>query len=763
MKIPVTVRFALPILFSDFVSAETQYGILGFGIPMYQPLCCYSCHDALSALYLECTTFSDDMNMHHSDMDMKLIKRMDMGGDSMATTSDACYASDRIWLETFSYCVHEKCAQDNVDQSEQSKCFSRLAANGLQVPTLQASLPSTAPTVQLETEATWLNSTNLVNGNAYLSNYVTMKEFVSSEERHTRYALVSMLFVVGICFIAGTWKRYITPKFGPSTLSLKINQHLLVPATLNNRHSSPLPYRAGYLPKRALSIFVTSYVLLNIVFSAVSFHHVTPNAWYADRRHEIAAYVSNRTGVLSFANLALAILFSGRNNLLIFITGWSQSTMLVIHRWASRVATVQAVVHSIIYTITYFWTDGSAAYRTEAAMPYYWWGIIATTVLCIAVCFAVLPIRIQSYEVFLISHIAFAILALVGCWYHIDMRFGSKWGYKVWLYIAFAFWAFDRLMRFFRLVFFNYSGSPIAVVKQIPHTDILQLTIHLKKAWKVRPSQHSFLYIPLLGKPWENHPFTIASWSYSELARNMPVMENTDITKQVEVQNKEIDGSLESHHGNESPQSDQVVCLIRARKGMTASLLQKLRRSGASSLPVSILTEGLYGGHRATLLPLKSADTILCVAGGIGITSCMSFLQQYVVESRSTELASKPLMSSATEFVLAWSAREESLTQHVSTSLLPDPTAGSQDKRLKYRFWCTGENSSQDKGLEQGTNMQRGRMNVRDVVRSVASKEKRVVVVLCAPGGMSDEAREAVVECLRDGMPVDLIEEAFAW
>ncbi|KAG9698940.1 hypothetical protein KCU95_g1801, partial [Aureobasidium melanogenum] len=763
MKIPVTLRIGLPILLAGFAAAETQYGVLGFGIPMYQPLCCYSCHDALSALYLNCTIFPDDMDMSHSGMDMKLIKRMDMGSESMATTSDACYASDRTWLETFSYCIHQKCAQDSVNESEQGQCFSKLAANGLHVPTLQASLPSTTPVVELEADSTWLNSTSLVNENAYLSNYVTMKEFVLSEHRHTRYALISMLFVVGICIISGIWKMHITPNFGHGSLSLKVGQYLLVPATFNGRHSSPLPYRLGYLPKRGLTIFIASYVVLYIIFSAVSFHHVTPNAWYVDRRHEIAAYVSNRTGILSFANLALAILFSGRNNLLILITGWSQSTMLAIHRWASRVATVQAVVHSIIYTITYFWTGGAAAYRTEAAMPYYWWGIIATVVLCLAVCFAILPIRIRSYEVFLVTHIVFAILALVGCWYHVDLRFGNKWGYKVWLYIAFAFWAFDRLMRFFRLVYFNYSGSPIAVVKQIPHTDILQMTIHLKKAWKVRPGQHSFLYIPLLGKPWENHPFTVASWSCPGPTRNTPIVSNASIAKEAEMHNVEIDDSSDSQHTHDLNCSDQVVCLMRARKGMTASLLQKLRRSEASSLPISILTEGLYGGHRATLLPLETANTILCVAGGIGITSCMSFLQQYVDESRSSNSASKPLMSYATRFVLAWSAREEALIQHVSTSLLPEPAAQSQNKHLEYQFWCTGEQSSQDKGLEQNINLRIGRMHVEEVVRSVAERGKRVVVVVCAPGAMSDEVREAVVGCLRDGMPVDLIEEAFAW
>ncbi|THX75444.1 hypothetical protein D6D05_06507 [Aureobasidium pullulans] len=573
-----------------------------------------------------------------------------------------------------------------------------------------------------------------------------MKEFVSSEYRHTRHSLITMLFVIGICLIAGTWKSHFAHKVALNSLSLKLNQHLLVPATFNGRHLSPLPYRLGYLPKRALLL-----------------HHVSPNAWYADRRHEIAAYVSNRTSVLSFANLALAILFSGRNNLLMAVTGWNQSTMLAIHRWASRVTTVQAVVHSVIYTVTYFWTGGSTAYAAEAAKPYYWWGIIATVVLCLAVAFAVLPIRTRSYEVFLITHIAFAILALMGCWYHIHLRFGSKWGYKVWLYVAFAFWGFDRLMRFFRLMFYNYFGSPIAVVKQIPHIDILEMTIFSRKAWNVRPGQHSFVYIPMLGKPWENHSFTIATWGTPESSRNTQTTSPASDHKEAQVHDIEIDSSSASQISHEARHPDQMVCLMRARKGMTASLLQKLKKSGASSLPISVMTEGLYGGHRTALSPLKTADTIVCIAGGIGITSSMSFLQQYVNESRSLP-ASGTLMGCATNFVLAWSAREEALLHHVSSSLLPDATTAlAQNRHLEYRFWCTGENGSQDQGLEQGSNLQRGRMNIEHVVRSVAEKGRRVVVIVCAPGGMSDEVREAVVGCLRDGMPVDIIEEAFAW
>jgi hypothetical protein len=188
MKISILSGLGLPLILSGLVTAEKQYGVLGFGIPMYQPLCCYSCHDALSALYLNCTTFAEDTDMHHSGMDMKLLKRMDMGGESTATTHDACYASDKAWLGTFSNCVHDKCSKDGVDQSRQAQCFSKLAANGLPVSTLQDSLPSVSPSVILDTEAIWLNKTSLVNEYAYLANYVTMKEFVSSEHRHTRYA-----------------------------------------------------------------------------------------------------------------------------------------------------------------------------------------------------------------------------------------------------------------------------------------------------------------------------------------------------------------------------------------------------------------------------------------------------------------------------------------------------------------------------------------------------------------------------------------------
>ena len=62
-------------------------------------------------------------------------------------------------------------------------------------------------------------------------------------------------------------------------------------------------------------------------------------------------YVSDRTGIISFANFPLIWLFGMRNNLLLWLTGWDFGTYNNFHRWVARVATVQAIIHSVGYTV----------------------------------------------------------------------------------------------------------------------------------------------------------------------------------------------------------------------------------------------------------------------------------------------------------------------------------------------------------------------------------------------------------------------------
>lgn len=155
-----------------------------------------------------------------------------------------------------------------------------------------------------------------------------------------------------------------------SALWAKLQQHIFLPALFGSRRLEPLPASIGYLPSRILSIFIGIYVLMNVILSSVSFRNFWPNTFFVSKRFEMCEYVGNRTGTLSLVNMSIAILFAGRNNILIAVTGWSQSAFLTFHRWAARVAALQAVVHSIVYTLAYLEPE-SGGYVAEAAKPFY--------------------------------------------------------------------------------------------------------------------------------------------------------------------------------------------------------------------------------------------------------------------------------------------------------------------------------------------------------------------------------------------------------
>lgn len=108
--------------------------------------------------------------------------------------------------------------------------------------------------------------------------------------------------------------------------------------------------------------------------------------------------------MLAIANVPIVWLFGIRNNILIWLTGWSFSTFNSFHRWAARVATIEAIIHSIAYTVEAFlgmshcfWTmfrsvliavmlirkffidGGSAEYDEEWTQQYWWMGAIVCT------------------------------------------------------------------------------------------------------------------------------------------------------------------------------------------------------------------------------------------------------------------------------------------------------------------------------------------------------------------------------------------------
>lgn len=382
-----------------------------------------------------------------------------------------------------------------------------------------------------------------------------------------------------------------------------------------------------------------------------------------------------------------------------------------------------------------------------------------------AAAFAFLPLRRNFYEIFLVLHIVFVILALIGCWYHLVPHFGYDYGYQVWLYICFAFWSADRLARLVRIGYYNRFGKSKAIVEVIPDCDIMQITVFPRITWGFGPGQHSFLYLPGLGKFWESHPFSVAGWRTT--GQSPPATATAAPSK---TGHKETNIT---EHAVEEPAS--IRFLIRAHSGITSSLRRRVLSSGSgSSLELLALTEGPYAGHRASLHPLYVADTVLCIAGGIGITHLLGYIQAYMTSniqrSEDENQGRSRNVMKAKRFILAWSAREMALINHVKQNFLVDVDG------LEYLFWCTGSakideriNSVDGKDDSEGLITRKdapakaGRMNIESVLRASLEHDHQAAVLVCAPGGMADEVTKQVVTCVKEGFRADLVEETFAW
>lgn len=128
-----------------------------------------------------------------------------------------------------------------------------------------------------------------------------------------------------------------------------IKRHVLYPATFGYRCSQNVWWCT--IPPRVQSLTISAFVLLNIIVCTTNYRVTHGNLYWSNEWVQLCRYVSDRTGIISVANFPLIWLFGTRNNTLMWLTGWGFGAYNNFHRWVARVSTVQAVIHSIGYTI----------------------------------------------------------------------------------------------------------------------------------------------------------------------------------------------------------------------------------------------------------------------------------------------------------------------------------------------------------------------------------------------------------------------------
>lgn len=501
-------------------------------------------------------------------------------------------------------------------------------------------------------------------------------------------------------------------------MASKFNAIFIDAPLFGRRHKQPVG-KIALVPTRGQALFIFYMFAINIILGSVSFRSKRPNAWFETVSAEIVGDVTNRLGVLSFANLPLVILYAGRNNILLKLTNWSHGTFLLLHRWLAFICTLQACLHSA------FWLQMDVANKThssESKLGYWIWGAAATVAMSILLPTSILPIREKFYELFLVWHIAISVIIVVGCYLHMYLRFVHQWGYENWVFAAMAVWGFDRLLRVLKLARNGVKTAKVTVIDD----DYIRVDVE-----GVSGEGMAYLYFPTLTwRVWENHPFSVAATvlpsgenktrhSSSDATTKVTDIEKmgaheTTISKAFDSSNSSDTTSLQLRQRKTNiPSIVGLTFLVRTRGGLTAAMRSR------TSIPV--LIESPYGSHP----DLSAYPLLIGIAGGVGITAIVPILHRHPGRTK-----------------LLWGLRTPSLLHELADQL------------------CDIE-----KEVFIGQRMNVLEVLERECAGGGGGKREKIVVVVSGPPGMADEVRMAVSSLVRSGRgySIHLVEESFGW
>ena len=539
------------------------------------------------------------------------------------------------------------------------------------------------------------------------------------------------------------------------TPSVWLGRHITLPATFGYRASQNFGWYT--VPPRIQTLTILAFTVINIVLCVHGYRVFRGNLYFPEVHTQVWRYLSDRTGIISFANFPLIWLFGMRNNLLLWITGWDFGIYNNFHRWIARIATVEAVVHSIGYTILVFedggW-PGFVDYWKEL-----WWttGEIATILMCALIPLSLYWMRRNSYELFLALHILLSVVILAAMWGHVTI---FKERYEVVAWICFGIWALDRVLRLVRTLAFNrVPFSTRARATFDPATNMIRLSVPCKTSL-YQPTPGTFYYLSVLNdrRFWESHPFTMAKYQTgTDEKRGMGTTEQFLVASETTrlLPQAAADISTASKPSRESAGAEKrtMTFLIRPYDGFT----KRLRDAASSTYPhpayLPILVEGPYGHQRN----FDRFDHVVFVVGGSGIVIPLVHLQRLCHSRAGTRSVH-----------ILWAVREPAFAMSVLQQDMAESSGKFGSRLLDLNVYITGrQQPEQPLDLPGEVRVYHGRPDVNAMVRGYAqdySHQGTLAVVSCGPAKMNDDTRRAVVHSLGMGrFALEYFEESFNW
>lgn len=403
-----------------------------------------------------------------------------------------------------------------------------------------------------------LYKATLPNMKKYASSYKMYNAMSFNEDSGTWFSVGILGYFLLLILLSAIFNfiRYLgLTKIIYKSKFLKICQKYLIYPTLIPKgrfnQSYGFKYFSILFPNRIQFLVDLFLCALEIAFYSVDYRYVSKSAW--------PTYIGYRSGILAFGKLPLLILFAGRNNFLLYITGWSYSTFLHFHKVIAYWMSIDTLIHSVAFTIAYL-----GKYVLSLHSRYFACGVAATVICGVIVLQSFHIFRNLFYEYFLAFHIVLVICFIAMCWYHcIDL------GWMEWLVASCCVWFFDRTIRTIRIMLFGFKTATITAVGD----KLMRVEVEKPSWWCHSPGTYGYIYF-LNIIFWENNPFTIVN------------------------------------------ENDKLLCFIKIKKGVTARMWRQLQENNGI-MKKKICIEGPYGGN---LFPIfKKFDDSILIAGGSGV------------------------------------------------------------------------------------------------------------------------------------------------
>ncbi|ATY61271.1 ferric-chelate reductase [Cordyceps militaris] len=577
--------------------------------------------------------------------------------------------------------------------------------------------------------------------------YTTLDAYKYVKFYHVNYGFAILWFwVLVIAFGAGyrlfTAIAYrLSPKipqtratgvYGSATRWLQ--RKVLFPATFGHRCAQSIWWCT--IPPRIQTLTLAVFAFINLIFCVHGYRLTAVNLYFPSIEQQIFRYVSDRTGIISYANFPAIWLFGMRNNVALWLTGWDFGTYNNFHRWVARISTVQAVVHSVGYTILILRHGGWSSFASYWTR--WWWcaGEIATVVMCLLLACSVYWMRRQKYELFLILHIGMSVVILGTMLGHVSIFNGT---YDGPFWTAVLFWVLDRALRLGRVLAFKpKSWATSATVAYDPSSNIVRLRVPAEeKIYRVGPGTFYYLSVLDVARSWESHPFTVATVcrgdSQVEQARLLGATTET------------LD--MEDTEGKAASEPAVMSFLIRPYDSFTERL-KELAVTKKEPSTVRVLVDGPYG-HT---MPLERFSHVVFIVGGSGVVLPLSYLDLLTNTARN-----QPSVD------IHWSVRESAFARDV---LVNDMAEALDNQRVSVKLYGLSRGHDNLSGISSCIEEHFRRPDVHGIVASKLAEPdiESLAVVACGPAGMADAARRAVVDALEHApFSIHYFEEHFTW